>query len=216
GIAVVSVALSVASTAGAQRSPDTVVAGRRIALDAVPLAARIALPASPDWIGLGFGSAWVVNYRPDRVSRINLSDNTIAAEIPIGKNGCLGIIVGDSRIWVPTCGEGVVTEIDPATNTIVRRVPVPIVRGREGSFAFADNSFWIPDNATDSTSSTIARVDAASGNVLAHISTGARSDVAVAGFGGVWVASSKENVVSRIDPATNKVVARIPVGPSPK
>jgi acyl-CoA dehydrogenase family protein 9 len=43
--------------------------------------------------------------------------------------------------------------------------------------------------------------------VQAHVATGKRSDVAVAGFGSVWVSSSADNVVMRIDPATNAVVA---------
>ena len=45
-------------------------------------------------------------------------------------------------------------------DSIVRRVPAPIKRGREGAFAFASGSFWIPDNVSDSSSSTVARIDA--------------------------------------------------------
>jgi YVTN family beta-propeller protein len=188
----------------------------RVPLDQLPVIARIELPSSADWITFGFGSVWVVNYRPDRVSRVDLATNRVVADIPIAKNGCLGILATAERIFVPSCEGGVVNEIDPASNTIVRRVAVPIRRGREGSFAIADGSFWIPDNISDSLSSAVARVDMRTGEVVARVPTGARSDVAVEGFGAVWVASSRENVVVRIDPVTNSVVARIAVGPSPK
>jgi virginiamycin B lyase len=188
----------------------------RVALEKLPITARVDLPSSADWITFGFGSVWVVNYRPDRVSRIDSATNRVTADIPLGRNGCLGVVAGVDRVWVPTCGDGVINEIDPKVDSVVRRIPAPIKRGREGAFAFASGSFWIPDNVSDSSSSTIARIDQKSGAVLSRIATGARSDVAIAGFGSVWVASSDENVVVRIDPATNGIVARIPVGPSPK
>jgi len=188
----------------------------RVALDKLPVTARIDLPTSADWITFGFGSVWVVNYRPDRVSRIDSATNRVTADIPIGRNGCLGIVAGADRIWVATCGDGVINEIDPKADSIVRKIPAPIKRGREGAFAFAAGSFWIPDNVSDSASNTVARIDARTGALLGRIATGARSDVVIAGFGSVWVASSGENVVVRIDPATNGILARIPVGPSPK
>ena len=188
----------------------------RVALEKLPVTARINLPSSADWIAFGFGSVWVVNYRPDRVSRIDTATNRVTADIPIGRNGCLGLVAGVDRVWVPSCGDGVINEIDPKTDSIVRKIPAPIKRGREGAFAFASGSFWIPDNVSDSSSTTVARIDARSGAVLSRIATGARSDVVIAGFGSVWVASSGENVVVRIDPSNNAIVARIPVGPSPK
>jgi virginiamycin B lyase len=185
-------------------------------LEQLPIVARIDLPASADWITFGFGSVWVVNYRPDRVSRVDPSSNRVVADIAIGRNGCLGILASADRIWVPTCGDSVVNEIDPQSNAIVRRVHVPIKRGREGAFAIAAGSFWIPDNVSDSSSSAIARVDMRTGEVVARVITGPRSDVAVSGFESVWVASSGTNTVVRIDPTTNEIVARIAVGGSPK
>jgi virginiamycin B lyase len=195
---------------------DSALERARRPLDQLPITARVDLPASADWIAFGFGSVWVVNYRPDRVSRVDTATNAVVADIPIGRNGCLGIAATAARMWVPTCGDGVVNEIDPATNTIVRKIPVPIKRGREGAFAIADGNLWIPDNVTDSLSSTIARVDARTGETTAHVSTGPRSDVIVFGFGSIWVASSRDDVVVRVEPQSSRVIARIPVGPSPK
>jgi virginiamycin B lyase len=195
---------------------DSALRRARIPLDQLPVVARIDLPTSADWMAFGFASVWIVNYRPDRVSRVDPSNNRVVADIPIGRNGCLGILATADRVWVPTCGDSVVNEIDPQSNSIVRRIHVPIKRGREGSFAITDGSFWIPDNVSDSSSSTIVRVDMRTGRVIARVATGARSDVAVSGFESVWVASSGTNTVVRVDPSTNEVVARIPVGGSPK
>lgn len=188
----------------------------RLSLDALPVVARVELPSSADWMAFGFGSVWIVNYRPSRLSRVDATTNRLSADIPLGRSGCLGVVVALERVWVPTCGDGVVNEIDPMTDSIVRRIPAPIKTGREGAVAFSDGALWIPDNLNDSTSSSVARLDLQRGAIQAHVSTGKRSDVAVAGFGSVWVSSSDENVVTRINPATNQVVARIPVGRSPK
>jgi virginiamycin B lyase len=205
-----------AATARAQS--DSALSRVRVPLEQLPITARVNVPSSADWMAFGFGSVWVDNYRPDRVSRIDTATNRVTADIPIGRNGCLGIVTSTDRVWVATCGDGVMNEIDPRTDSIVRRIPLPIKRGREGAFAFADGSFWIPDNVTDSASSTVVRVDARTGATLGRIATGARSDVIVAGFGSIWVASSAEGIVVRIDPSAGagRVVARIPVGKSPK
>jgi YVTN family beta-propeller protein len=188
----------------------------RLPLEALPVSARVDLPSSADWMAFGFGSVWIVNYRPSRVSRVDATTNRLSADIPLGRNGCLGVVVALDRVWVPTCGDGVVNEIDPATDSIVRRITAPIKAGREGAVAFAEGALWIPDNLSDSTSASVARLDLRSGAIQGRVATGKRSDVVVAGFGSVWVSSSAENVVTRIDPATNQILAKIPVGRSPK
>jgi streptogramin lyase len=106
--------------------------------------------------------------------------------------------------------------IDPSTNRVVARWTLPIAPGREGSFAYSHGSFWVPANVPDSSSAEVARVDARSGRIERRIRAGVRSDVVVAGFGALWVASSATDTVFRIDPARNVVVSRIGVGQSPK
>ena len=107
----------------------------RLPLDDLPVTARVDLPSSADWMAFGFGSVWIVNYRPSRLSRVDATTNRLTADIPLGRNGCLGVVVALERIWVPTCGDGVVNEIDPATDSIVRRIAAPIKTGREGAVA---------------------------------------------------------------------------------
>jgi CubicO group peptidase (beta-lactamase class C family)/streptogramin lyase len=211
------VGLLLACSAGLARPQSSLVLDRvRVPIEQLPIAARVDVPSSADWITFGFGSVWVVNYRPDRVSRIDAATNKLVADIAIGRNGCLGILTAVDRVWVATCGDGVINEIDPASNAIVRRIPVPIKRGREGAFAFLDGSFWVPDNASDTASSSIVKIDARTGATLARVAAGARADVVVAGFGSIWITSSGANEVMRVDPRDAHVIARIPVGKSPK
>ena len=51
----------------------------RLPLDALPVTARIDLPSSADWMAFGFGSIWVVNYRPSRLSRVDMATNRVRA-----------------------------------------------------------------------------------------------------------------------------------------
>lgn len=185
-------------------------------LDSLPVAHRYSLPTSPDWLATGFGSVWVINYRPSALHRIDPNADALLASIPLGKAACLGIVVGPVSIWVATCLTDELNEIDPTTNHVLHRYPVEIGPDREGAFAYAGGSLWLPSNRPDTTGSVILRIDPATGRTVTKITLGRRSDVIVAGFGSVWVASSGADSVFRIDPIRNAIVARIGVGPSPK
>ena len=210
--------LSVASPLAAQSSGPGGHAATRIPLAEAPIAARVHLPGSPDWMAVGFGSLWVVNYKPDRVSRVDPATGTVVADVPLGGKACLGIVVTVDRVWVPTCGKVVLNAVDPRTNRVVTRRRLPITVSVEGSFAFASGSFWLPVTGRDSSSRAVARIDPHTGAVqrLILIAVARGSEALVAGYGAVWAASSGTNAVLRIDPARNRVTARIPVGPSPK
>lgn len=67
----------------------------------------------------------------------------------------------------------------------------------------------VPPAATSTTTPTDV-----SPHVAASISIGAEPGDIAFGFGAVWATSSAEDTVYRVDPATNQVVAAIPVGDS--
>jgi virginiamycin B lyase len=114
----------------------------------------------------------------------------------------------------------VVLRIDPQTNRVVDRIPVDPPSG----LAFGHGSVW----ATSAAHGTLTRIDPEMGEVAAKIEVG-RGAVDVAadeGSGAVWVASvylpkdyggydslgySEDRNLTRVDPATNRVVAEIPV-----
>lgn len=200
----------------AQTKPDNTLTVHQRPVTALPIVARIPLPKEPDWMALGFGSVWVVNYKPDRLSRVDPVTGHLLADIALGPDACLGVVIALDRVWVATCGDGVINEIDARTNAVVRRISVPITTGREGAFAIANGSFWIPANLPDASSSAVARVDVRSGRVLSLIPVGARTDVVIAGFGAVWAASSATDTIHRINPSRNAVTARVAVGHTPK
>jgi len=205
-----------AQSLAAQRPHAGSIADRQIALQDVPISQRIPLPGRPDWMAIGFGSLWVVNYAPNRVSRVDPVTGTVLGDVPLEGKACLGIVMTADRVWVPTCGAVAINEIDPRTNQLVARHATPVTVSVEGAFAFENGSFWLPVSGADSSSAMIARVDPHTGGILQMIPVARGSEALVAGFGRVWVASNGANVVLEIDPASARVVSRIAVGPSPK
>jgi virginiamycin B lyase len=80
-----------------------------------------------------------------------------------------------------------------------------------GAMAIHDQSLWVADCKDNA----LVRIDTRSAAKIATIPTGIANPKGelnvVAGAGSVWVASDQKGVLSRIDPATNKVIARIKV-----
>jgi YVTN family beta-propeller protein len=56
----------------------------------------------------------------------------------------------------------------------------------------------------------VARIDAATGSILAEVTVGDTPTSIAVGEGAVWVANTGDGTVSRIDPATNEVTASVP------
>lgn len=71
-----------------------------------------------------------------------------------------------------------------------------------------DHTLWVADRQAG----RVARIDAATGTVLADIPVGQFPSSIAVTDGAVWVGIEGDGSVSRIDPATNQVVARIPIG----
>jgi YVTN family beta-propeller protein len=133
----------------------------------------------------------------------------VAATIPVGNDPMVQVNAGG--IFVLSWEDGTVSRIDPGTNS-VRTTHLTIV-GNEGpdSIAYGEGALWVtmynPDNMV---AESVERLDALTGNVLGRIQAGSGCDVATSP-GAVWTANERTRTIDRIDPATNQVVATVPV-----
>jgi len=186
-------------------------------LDRLPIAARVRDDSEPDWMAPAPGALWVTTYRPGALHRIDTRTNKLAATVIVGRDPCLGLALVGRVVWVPACGDGVLVAVDTLTLRVRRRLPLPLDAQREGFIASAAGSLWVPVRLTadDSLSRGLARADAATGRLVATIARHSGSTTVAGGFGSVWVAESGVDSVARVDPGTNKVVARIKVGGAP-
>jgi virginiamycin B lyase len=173
-------------------------------------AAKIAVPGSPDWVGIG-DSVWISNNPKNNVSKIDPRTNKIIATISVGKAPCAGLATGFSSVWVPNCGDGSVWRLDPLSQKRVASIATGVA-DTEGGITAGEGSIWIPSDATG----ILTRINPQTNQVVSRIHIPAGSYTAVDGEGSIWVTSTKNNLVSRIDPKSEKIVATIKVGPSPR
>ena len=183
--------------------PATNTVAATVALDAALGVTRIAYGAGSVW---AFATATV---GPDRIVRVDPATNAVTATIDVG--AVAGTIAfGFGALWVSIPADDTLLRIDPETNEVVTwtegiETPGLVAIGPDAIWVslFAEHGFEAaPDEPA------VARIDPATGDVLASIVTGG----GLGDEGGlaatpdaIWV-RAPEPWLARIDPATNEVV----------
>lgn len=188
--------------------------------------ATIPLPADSTGGGLsvGAGSLWSglndTHGRNGAVLRIDPATNEIVATVAVAEGPSRKRIAAtDNAVWVASTG--LLQRIDPATNSVVASVAIP---DRSISAVAADSSdVWAVTIGADG--GVLVRVDTATNAIVAEVPLGSQitgyEDEVKIGAGSVWVIGvgwiERENAeygsdLIRVDPASNTVVSRIPVG----
>jgi streptogramin lyase len=99
------------------------------------------LHATPRFLASGEGSIWVFNQGDSSVQRINAETGELTATIETGlPSGSGNIATGGGYVWVSMPGAPV-TQIDPRTNTLIRRFIGG--HGIGGLIRYGAGSLWI-------------------------------------------------------------------------
>jgi virginiamycin B lyase len=173
----------------------------RVDLETRKAVARIpAGPANAEGgITTGAGSVWMVTSPGGVLARIDPTNNRVVARIRIPPNS-YATVFGDGSLWITSTGKSVLSRVDPATNKLVSSTSV----GRNPRFlTVGAGSVWTLNQGDG----TISRVDTKTGKLSAVIEaglSGTGGEIAY-GEGSVW-ATLLGFPITRIDPATNKVV----------
>jgi YVTN family beta-propeller protein len=186
---------------------------RNAVVDAVPLGER------PTRVSAFGDDVWVLH--PDRgtISHVGAGDRALLGTVGVG-SAPSNFAAEKRGVWVSDARSGRVTLIEPEHLTVAataraRRRPLPPPRGpfdpdAGGLLAIGFGSLWFASGEQ-----TISRIDPRTGQVTARIrpvSTGESNGGIGVGAGSVWVAGPfQESPLSRIDPARNIVVSRIPL-----
>jgi YVTN family beta-propeller protein len=157
-------------------------------------------------IAAGDEGVWVSSPDKGAVDRIHPQARPSERTITAGRFAG-GLSLAGGSLWVTNDREGLLTRVDPVQNRMTRIYRVP---GASGSAAVGAEAVWLVDSATG----MLAKVDPDSGRVTA-VDVGHRATWVSVGHGSIWVASGGDGIVSRVDPATLRVTATIPVGPRP-
>jgi YVTN family beta-propeller protein len=138
--------------------------------------------------------------------RIDAAKNAISATLPIpppSPEG--GIAASDDSVWMVTDKNGTLNRIDPSTNNVRQKIPIP-----PGSYnpLFSNGIVWI----TGMESSVLTAVDAITGKIIDSVAVGPKPRFLTAGGGSIWILNQGDGTVSRVDEKSRKVIATIQVG----
>ena len=178
----------------------------------LPLVMSIAAP-TPRSVITGYGSVWVTTGPTRTVIRLDPRTNAVIARIPMSDPASV-MAVGAGAIWVTSFPGNSLTRIDPWRNRVTGTISLaPRGAGPVGVTVFR-GFIWVANHDGEPTTS-VSKIDPATMRVVDVIPVGA-DDFAgpqwiVSGAGSIWTnVNSLPNVVVRIDPRTDRILATIP------
>jgi virginiamycin B lyase len=145
-------------------------------------------------------------------------DRWATAQIEVGHGGG-PLVFGAGSLWVGAWRDRQVARVDPRANRVVARFPAG--GPNPAGLAVGAGTIWVAHPDTDE----VVRLDPGTGRVVARIKLGplpfqvAAGDrrflpsLVAVGAGAGWVATAR-GAVARIDAASNRVVAVIPLLPA--
>lgn len=195
-------------------------------------------PDGPTSLTYGAGSVWAVLGNGHTIKRIDPATLKVTATItnPLTTEWAPRIEYGNGAVWVSepipgtdsTSPTGALVRIDPATNSVVATIAVG--RSPEG-MAFTPGAVWTANHRSDQSHGaapphtfSVSKVDVAANQEVKRVVVETRADTgnpdenfccgpqgATDGAGSVWVADTTpgQGFVSRIDPSTGAVVAKM-------
>ena len=176
------------------------------------LVASITMP-SPGSVQTGFGSVWVANGPASMLTRLDPLTNAVLARIPTSDPASV-VGVGAGAIWVTSYPGNSLTRIDPLQNRVTRTMSLaPGGAGPIGVTVFG-GFVWVANHDGEPTTS-VSKIDPATMRVVDVIPVGAENSAGpvwiLPSAGSIWTnVNSIPNVVVRIDPRTDRIMATIP------
>lgn len=178
-------------------------------------ATRVTVTPFADWVVAAGGDAWVAV--GEAVTQLARDDGAELATLPVPGETCLAMDVGFDSVWVGACRSGSpsLVRIDPATATIIATIPLAIPDLQyESSVAAGEGAIWAVSVGPGE--QYLLKVDPVTDAVVGKLPVGSGYAGVRAGYGGVWMARTLDDVVVRVDPADGTVTSEIAVGASPR
>lgn len=166
--------------------------------------------ADPQSVAASGDQIWVSHRARKAVSRIDPKTNRVVERIPVGI-AAFGIAIDGDTLWLTDVERNVVARVDTKENRVLKKIdlpaPVGIVVGAE--------SVWVAEmGPMVDKPSKLARINPQTNEVAEEMPLESSHPQSITfGAGSVWIANGEGScTVSRVDPETNKEVARIDTG----
>ena len=168
------------------------------------------LNGSPQALALGANALWVVDETGGRLLRLDPSTLATTRTLGLGtRTNPVDVTADAANVWVADAQAPELIRVDPRT---VHRVGSVALRSAPGRLVTDRGVLWVTGPEQDE----VYRVDPARQEQRTiPVGDDPVNLAADPASGAVWVASGTAGVVSRIDPATQRVAARVSVGQSP-
>jgi YVTN family beta-propeller protein len=196
---------------GLKRPSETKVSVSRLDPDTTEITRTVRLPHTPDrggWqtsghpgIAVGAGAVWAGN-REGTISRIDPRTGKLVATIDTFARR---IAAGREGVWVVGLDSNTITGIDARTNEVTQTIHVG--SNNLTGIAVGAGSIW-----ATSEEGLLWRIEPARRPLTQSIDVGSGTEYVAFGDGRVWTANYVDGTVSRIDPRTNAVTAKVRVG----
>jgi streptogramin lyase len=160
-------------------------------------------------VAVGGGSVWVTDARTGELLRVDDETGRVSQRIKVG--GRPGpLVYGGGRVWVADTEGSGITAVNAKGGRIVRRKLAP--HSSPVRLATGAGGLWVSNAVAD----TVRRIDLSSFAVGAPIPAGRRPSGITVADGLVWVAATRSDSVTRVDPSIAAVSgAPIAVGDGP-
>ncbi|WP_243076659.1 hypothetical protein [Microbacterium sp. SS28] len=167
--------------------------------------------SDPGDLTLASGGVWATDPSGDSISRVDVESNQVDAVLPI-ESLPTGLVTADGDVWVANhhgSPSASVWRIDAQTNEVVARIPIGGSTEGPQWLAEGSGSVWVGVPGM----SAVVRIETQSNTPIATIPVpdGGVCGNLIADETAVWAASGLcgDGALTRIDPTTNTVAARI-------
>ena len=151
-------------------------------------------------VGFGDGSLWATDIA-------TCNDTASPGSSASTGNGSLSI----SLVACAAPGNMLLKRLDPRTGEVVATVSLKHFFTEIPEVTYGAGSVWVSSGFYPGAANVVLRIDPQTNRVVERIPVDAPSGLDF-GHGSVWVTSAERGTLSRIDPESGKVIAKIEVG----
>jgi streptogramin lyase len=164
-----------------------------------PVGKPLPLGAGVSGVAVGAGSVWVSDPRRGEILQVDPKTGRVVRTIAVG--GRPGpIAFGGDRVWVADEAGAGVTAVNARSGDVFRRALAP--HAAPLRLAVGAGGLWV----SSATTGAVRRIDLSSAHPAPPIAVGRGPAGVTVAHGLVWVANSRGDTVSKVDPSIGQVL----------